>query len=458
MPLRLPDKWVWDFWLVAMAASTTSSTCRRPVRSRRAERAITTPRSGTRSRATSSRGACCPTRSTPGQRAAGTTSRPGRGARSSTTAAGTCSTPGSAASERGLVQRIGLAVSDDLVHWEKHPANPVLEADARWYDLLDEARWRDQSWRDPWLFVDPDDGAFHVPDHRQVSARRARRRGRRRPRPLTRPRPMGGPPAADAAGRVRPGRSAPARSRRRSLPHPGLVSGRRPLERRDRAARHPRRAPGRSSSRPTICSAPTRRAVARSQIPTARSERSTPESSSRAKRADLAFHGLPRRRRPRLRRRADRSAAGPRSTPRAGCARLVPADGSRSSADDGRARDPVAARLGRGVVERVDGLMPLPELREMHPRGARRRAAQAGRRSRSRRSSRPIIACPGAGGEIRVRVFTPVGTGPHPAFLHFHGGGFVFGTIDSVFNDAKCAHICRAARVRRRHRRVPPRA
>jgi beta-fructofuranosidase len=58
-------------------------------------------------------------------------------------------------SERGLVQRIGLAVSDDLVHWTKHPANPVLEADGRWYELLDPLRWRDQSWRDPWLFVDP---------------------------------------------------------------------------------------------------------------------------------------------------------------------------------------------------------------------------------------------------------------------------------------------------------------
>ena len=31
--------------------------------------------------------------------------------------------------------------------------------------------------------------------------------------------------------------------------------------------------------------------------------------------------------------------------------------------------------------------------------------------------------------------------------LHFHGGGFVFGTIDSVFNNAKCSHICRAARL-----------
>jgi acetyl esterase len=53
---------------------------------------------------------------------------------------------------------------------------------------------------------------------------------------------------------------------------------------------------------------------------------------------------------------------------------------------------------------------------------------------------------PVAGGDIRVRVFTPSGAGPHPGFLHLHGGGFVFGTIDSLFNDAKCAHICRAAR------------
>ena len=64
--------------------------------------------------------------------------------------------------EQGLVQRIGLAVSDDLVHWEKHPENPVLEADTRWYDLLDSTRWRDQSWRDPWLFREPDDESFHA--------------------------------------------------------------------------------------------------------------------------------------------------------------------------------------------------------------------------------------------------------------------------------------------------------
>jgi acetyl esterase len=50
-----------------------------------------------------------------------------------------------------------------------------------------------------------------------------------------------------------------------------------------------------------------------------------------------------------------------------------------------------------------------------------------------------------AGGEIGVRVFAPAGAGPHPVFVHFHGGGFVFGTIESLVNDSKCAHICRAA-------------
>jgi beta-fructofuranosidase len=62
----------------------------------------------------------------------------------------------------GLVQRIGLAVSDDLIRWEKHPMNPVLRADPRWYDLLDRTRWRDESWRDPWLFREDGDVFFHV--------------------------------------------------------------------------------------------------------------------------------------------------------------------------------------------------------------------------------------------------------------------------------------------------------
>jgi beta-fructofuranosidase len=64
--------------------------------------------------------------------------------------------------ERGLIQRIGLAVSDDLFTWHRHPGNPVLEADGRWYELLDLTSWRDQSWRDPWLYREPADGMFHA--------------------------------------------------------------------------------------------------------------------------------------------------------------------------------------------------------------------------------------------------------------------------------------------------------
>jgi acetyl esterase len=47
---------------------------------------------------------------------------------------------------------------------------------------------------------------------------------------------------------------------------------------------------------------------------------------------------------------------------------------------------------------------------------------------------------------IRLRLYIPFGDGPHPAFLHIHGGGFVHGSIDWSYNAAKCAHICRNAR------------
>ncbi|HTW08654.1 MAG TPA: hypothetical protein VME46_14145 [Acidimicrobiales bacterium] len=64
--------------------------------------------------------------------------------------------------DQGLVQRIGLAFSDDLVNWHKYRGNPVIEADPRWYEVLGQGRWRDQSWRDPWLFFCAEDGRFHV--------------------------------------------------------------------------------------------------------------------------------------------------------------------------------------------------------------------------------------------------------------------------------------------------------
>ena len=64
--------------------------------------------------------------------------------------------------DQGLVQRIGLATSSDLLHWEKHPQNPLIEADPKWYELLDLNLWHDQAWRDPWVFQHPSTGDFHA--------------------------------------------------------------------------------------------------------------------------------------------------------------------------------------------------------------------------------------------------------------------------------------------------------
>ena len=69
---------------------------------------------------------------------------------------------GSKRSESGLVQRIGLATSEDLLTWHKHPDNPLIEADPRWYELLDLESWHDQAWRDPWVFRYPVTGQFHA--------------------------------------------------------------------------------------------------------------------------------------------------------------------------------------------------------------------------------------------------------------------------------------------------------
>lgn len=47
---------------------------------------------------------------------------------------------------------------------------------------------------------------------------------------------------------------------------------------------------------------------------------------------------------------------------------------------------------------------------------------------------------PGPGGEIPLRVYTPEGKGPFPALVYFHGGGFVFGSLDDY--DHICREIC----------------
>lgn len=67
---------------------------------------------------------------------------------------------GTSTAERGLVQRIGLASSDDLSTWERSGRGPLLEADPRWYEKIDSGSWRDEAWRDPWVFRH--EGRFHA--------------------------------------------------------------------------------------------------------------------------------------------------------------------------------------------------------------------------------------------------------------------------------------------------------
>jgi len=69
---------------------------------------------------------------------------------------------GKSYAERGLVQRIGLAVSNDLVHWERHPDNPILEVDTRWYEPQSAERRETQTWRDPYVVYSSVEEAYYM--------------------------------------------------------------------------------------------------------------------------------------------------------------------------------------------------------------------------------------------------------------------------------------------------------
>jgi len=69
---------------------------------------------------------------------------------------------GGCRAEQGLIQRIGLAFSSDLSHWERYANNPVVELDTRWYETLNLDHWHDQAWRDPWVFRDSQKDQFRM--------------------------------------------------------------------------------------------------------------------------------------------------------------------------------------------------------------------------------------------------------------------------------------------------------
>ncbi len=64
--------------------------------------------------------------------------------------------------EKAPVQRIGLAVSTDLVHWERHPGNPLLEVDTRWYEPQSTEQRETRAWRDPYVVYSSDEEAYYM--------------------------------------------------------------------------------------------------------------------------------------------------------------------------------------------------------------------------------------------------------------------------------------------------------
>jgi len=51
-------------------------------------------------------------------------------------------------------------------------------------------------------------------------------------------------------------------------------------------------------------------------------------------------------------------------------------------------------------------------------------------------------AIPGPGGDLAVRIYTPEGDTPRPLIVYFHGGGFVFCSLDT--HDNTCRRLANA--------------
>jgi len=106
----------------------------------------------------------------------------------------------------------------------------------------------------------------------------------------------------------------------------------------------------------------------------------------------------------------------------------------------------------RAWIDKFDALgaatasLPLPEQRTVI-QGALDDWFRANPESAAQIANVAITDCAIAvqGGEVNARVFVPDVRGTPPGLLHFHGGGFIYGSTDSFFSDARCAHICAAA-------------
>jgi beta-fructofuranosidase len=62
-----------------------------------------------------------------------------------------------------LIDRIGVATSTDLLHWDRHAGNPIAEADPRWYEHDATSRLTGTvAWRDPCVVRDGDEWVMYL--------------------------------------------------------------------------------------------------------------------------------------------------------------------------------------------------------------------------------------------------------------------------------------------------------
>jgi beta-fructofuranosidase len=70
---------------------------------------------------------------------------------------------GTSREDGGDIQSVGLAISEDLITWQKYSNEALVRADESWYAKLDKSAWHDEAFRDPWVFkFKPSDDTWHM--------------------------------------------------------------------------------------------------------------------------------------------------------------------------------------------------------------------------------------------------------------------------------------------------------
>jgi acetyl esterase len=96
-----------------------------------------------------------------------------------------------------------------------------------------------------------------------------------------------------------------------------------------------------------------------------------------------------------------------------------------------------------GLLSLLDAGTPMPEQTPEEARESFRRLTVGLRKADALVEVGAVVdtVVPGAAGDLAARIYLPVGDGPFPTVVFFHGGGFVIGDLDTHENLART--LCR---------------